>query len=117
MKVIYWSIMDPKGKVWMNRRWESPYGENGARSFLRWNEEKTGKKLEQEGYKVTRCYEEINMTKNQKKKIAEIEEQLEILKIQRPLLRRNLALSSILLVVKRGLLDAIENIDDILDNE
>lgn len=59
MKKQYWTIIQPDGKGWMNAWWKSPYGSNGAWDFLRWSEDKSVKKLKKEGYRVVKCWVEI----------------------------------------------------------
>lgn len=59
MKKQYWTIIQPDGVLYMNTWWKSPHGENGAWDFLHWSEDKSVKKLKLEGYRVVKCWVEI----------------------------------------------------------
>jgi hypothetical protein len=60
MKKQYWTIIQPDGNVWMNSWWKWRYGLNGAWNFLFWSLDKSVKKLKEEGYRVVKCWVEVD---------------------------------------------------------
>ena len=59
MKKQYWTIIQPDGRILLNAWWKHKYGRDGAWHGLYLREKEDSKTLMRKGWRVVKCWVEI----------------------------------------------------------